>query len=131
MPADTATLDMERSAQETLRLLPWQTDTSISVHSWGYVEHDAYRKADSLIRQLVDMVSQNGNLLLNVGPKSDGTIPEEARSVLLQTGVWLKVNGEPIYGSRPFTVRGAPVCRAQLLGLNEDLPFTQLLDGRT
>ncbi len=106
MPANTATLDIERGKLDTLRLLPWQTDTSISVHSWGYVEHDEYRTAKSLIHQLLDTVSKNGNLLLNVGPKSDGTIPEEARSVLLEMGAWLSVNGEAIYGSRPFAVFG-------------------------
>jgi alpha-L-fucosidase len=106
MPANAATLDIERGKLDTLRLLPWQTDTSISVHSWGYVEHDEYRTAKSLIHQLVDTVAKNGNLLLNVGPKSDGTIPDEARAVLLQMGAWLKINGEAIYGSRPFTVFG-------------------------
>jgi alpha-L-fucosidase len=106
MPANTATLDIERGAVGTLRLLPWQTDTSISIHSWGYVDNDEYRTADSLIQQLVDTVSKNGNLLLNVGPKSDGTISDQARTVLLQIGAWLKVNGEAIYASRPFTVYG-------------------------
>jgi len=116
MPANTATLDMERSAVATQRLLPWQTDTSISVHSWGYVEHDEYRTADSLIQQLVDTVSKNGNLLLNVGPKSDGTIADEARTVLLQIGAWLKVNGEAIYNSRPFTVFGEGATRTRAAG---------------
>lgn len=106
MPANTATLDIERGKLDTLRLLPWQTDTSISIHSWGYVEHDQYRTAKSLVQQLIDTVSKNGNLLLNVGPKSDGTIPEEARAVLLQIGDWLRVNGEAIYATRPFTVFG-------------------------
>jgi alpha-L-fucosidase len=106
MPADTATLDIERGKMDGLRLLPWQTDTSVSIHSWGYVEHDEYRDARSLIHQLVDAVSKNGNLLLNVGPKSDGTIPEEAKVVLLQMGDWLKVNGEAIYGTRPWMVFG-------------------------
>jgi alpha-L-fucosidase len=106
MPANAATLDIERGKMDTLRLLPWQTDTSVSIHSWGYVEHDEYRTATSLIHQLVDTVSKNGNLLLNVGPKSDGTIPDEARAVLLEMGAWLKVNGEAIYGSRPFAVFG-------------------------
>jgi alpha-L-fucosidase len=106
MPANVATLDIERGKLDTLRLLPWQTDTSISIHSWGYVEHDEYRTATSLIHQLVDTVSKNGNLMLNVGPKADGTIPDEARTVLLQIGDWLKVNGEAIYNTRPFTVFG-------------------------
>jgi alpha-L-fucosidase len=106
MPANVATLDIERGKLGTLRLLPWQTDTSVSVHSWGYAEHDEYRTAKSLVQQLVDTVSKNGNLLLNVGPKSDGTIPDEVKTVLMGIGAWLKVNGESIYGSRPFPVFG-------------------------
>jgi alpha-L-fucosidase len=106
MPANTATLDIERGKMDTLRLLPWQTDTSISIHSWGYVNNDEYRTATSLIQQLVDTVSKNGNLLLNVGPKSDGTIPDQARTILLQIGDWLRTNGEAIYDTRPFTVFG-------------------------
>jgi alpha-L-fucosidase len=106
MPANTATLDIERGKLDTLRLLPWQTDTSVSIHSWGYVEHDEYRTAKSLVHQLMDTVAKNGNLLLNVGPKADGTIPDEARAVLLQIGDWLRGNGEAVYGSRPFAVFG-------------------------
>jgi alpha-L-fucosidase len=106
MPPNVATLDIERGKLDTLRLLPWQTDTSISVHSWGYVENDEYRTATSLIDQLVDTVSKNGNLLLNVGPKSDGTIPAQARTILLEMGSWLRVNGEAIYATRPFAVFG-------------------------
>ena len=106
MPANTATLDIERGKMDSLRLLPWQTDTSVSIHSWGYAEHDEYRSARSLIHQLIDTVSKNGNLLLNVGPKSDGTIPEEVVKVLEEMGVWLKINGEAIYDTRPFSVFG-------------------------
>jgi alpha-L-fucosidase len=106
MPANAATLDIERGKLDTQRLLPWQTDTSVSIHSWGYAENDEYRTAGSLIQQLVDTVAKNGNLLLNVGPKSDGTIPEQAKQVLLGMGAWLKVNGEAIYGTRPFAVYG-------------------------
>ncbi len=75
-PENAAILDIERGKLDTLRLLPWQTDTSVSIHSWGYAKNDEYRSAKSLIDELVDVVSKNGNLLLNVGPKSDGTIPE-------------------------------------------------------
>ena len=106
MPANAATLDIERGKMDELRLLPWQTDTSVSIHSWGYVEHDEYRDAKSLIDELVDVVSKNGNMLLNVGPKSDGTIPQEARTVLLQMGEWLHTNGEAIYGTRPWILYG-------------------------
>jgi alpha-L-fucosidase len=106
MPANTATLDIERGKLDTLRQLPWQTDTSISIHSWGYVDHDEYRTAKSLIHQLLDTASKNGNLLLNVGPKADGTIPDEARGILLQMGAWLRINGEAVFGSRPFLVFG-------------------------
>jgi alpha-L-fucosidase len=58
MPADVATLDIERGKLDTLRLLPWETDTSVSIHSWGYAEHDEYRSAKSLIHQLVDTVAK-------------------------------------------------------------------------
>jgi alpha-L-fucosidase len=105
-PENAATLDIERGKLDTLRLLPWQTDTSVSIHSWGYADNDEYRSAKSLIDELVDVVSKNGNLLLNVGPKSDGTIPEQARAILLEMGAWLKTNGEAIYGSRPWLLYG-------------------------
>lgn len=105
-PENTALLDIERGKMDQLRLLPWQTDTSVSIHSWGYVENDSYRDARSLIDELVDVVSKNGNLLLNVGPKSDGTIPEEARRVLGAMGDWLSVNGDAIYGTRPWLLYG-------------------------
>ena len=105
-PENAAVLDIERGKLDNIRRLPWQTDTSVSVHSWGYVKNDTYRDARSLIDELVDVVSKNGNLLLNVGPKPDGAIPEQVRTVLLAMGAWLKTNGEAIYGSRPWFVYG-------------------------
>ncbi len=105
-PENAAVLDIERGKMDNLRLLPWQTDTSVSIKSWGYVENDSYRDAKSLIHELIDVVSKNGNLLLNVGPKADGTIPEEAKSVLLAMGKWLQQNGEAIYGTRPWLLYG-------------------------
>jgi alpha-L-fucosidase len=98
----SAMFDMERGKTDALKLTPWQSDTSISVHSWGYAQNDTYRTPQSLIADLIDIVSKNGNLLLNVGPKADGTIPQEIVTVLRDMGGWLKTNGEAIYGTRPF-----------------------------
>ncbi len=105
-PANAALLDIERGKLDAIRLMPWQTDTSVSIHSWGYVKNDSYRSAASLIDELVDVVSKNGNLLLNVGPQPDGTIPEQAQMILLEMGRWLQTNGEAIYGSRPWLLYG-------------------------
>ncbi len=120
-PENAAVLDVERGKLDGIRLLPWQTDTSVSIHSWGYVKNDEYRTAKSLIGELVDVVSKNGNLLLNVGPKSDGTIPGEAREILLQMGAWLKTNGEAIYGSRPWLVYGEGPTKVTSSALDTDV----------
>ena len=84
----------------------WQTDTSISYKSWGYIEDDEFKSATSIIHDLVDIVSKNGNLLLNVGPKPDGTIPTGAIKVLQDLGSWLEVNGEAIFGTRHWLTYG-------------------------
>ncbi len=105
-PEGTAVLDIERGKLGALRPLFWQTDTSVSVKSWGYIDNDEFRTPASLIGDLVDIVSKNGCLLLNVGPRPDGTIPEQAQKILLEMGRWLAVNGEAIYGTRPWKVFG-------------------------
>jgi len=102
----SALFDVERGKLDALRLVPWQTDTSVSIHSWGYAQDDEYRTPKSLVDDLIDIVSKNGNLMLNVGPRADGTIPEQAQAVLLGIGGWLKVNGEAIYGTRPWKYFG-------------------------
>lgn len=92
--------DVERGQFADVKPYFWQTDTAIALNSWCYTEKNQFRPAEDIICDLVDIVSKNGCLLLNVGPKADGTICDEDKSVLLQIGEWLKVNGEAIYGTR-------------------------------
>jgi alpha-L-fucosidase len=101
-PEGTAVFDIERGQLAGIRPMLWQNDTSISKNSWGYVEGQQYKSVDSLVDDLVDIVSKNGALLLNIGPRPDGTIPEEEQRVLREIGAWLRVNGEAIYGTRPW-----------------------------
>ncbi len=86
----------------------WQCDDAIG-STWGYTESPqpmSYRPAESIVRELVELASQGGNLLLNISPMGDGTIPQTQQNILLAIGDWLRINGEAIYGSRPFTHMG-------------------------
>ncbi|MBO3804050.1 MAG: alpha-L-fucosidase [Candidatus Brockarchaeota archaeon] len=105
-PEKTAVLDVERGKLDTLRSRFWQTDTSVCKKSWGYIKDHEYKTAGSIVLDLVDIVSKNGCLLLNVAPRPDGTIPEEQRQILLEVGRWLEANGEAVYGTRPWIVYG-------------------------
>jgi len=105
-PDTAGVLDIERGQLAAKRDLFWQTDTSVSKTSWGYVTNHEYKTVDSIVDDLVDIVSKNGCLLLNIGPKPDGTIPDPEQQMLLAIGQWLKVNGEAIYGTRPWRVFG-------------------------
>jgi alpha-L-fucosidase len=98
--------DFERGQQDHILPEHWQTDTSISNGSWGYIEHDTFKSPEFLVRQLVDIVSKNGNLLLNFGPRADGTIPDEVQATLREMGAWLKVNGDAIYDTTPWKTFG-------------------------
>lgn len=102
----TATKDVERGSLADIQPMPWQTDTAIGDISWGYIKNNIYKSTYQVVTTLIDVVSKNGMLLLNVGPKSDGTITDEETKVLLETGEWLKVNGEGIYDTTHFNVYG-------------------------
>ena len=102
----SAVKDLERGQLDHITPDLWQNDTSVARNSWGYTIGNDYKKTSDIILDLVDVVSKNGALLLNVGPKSDGTIPEEDANILREIGRWMKVNGEAIYGTKYWKVFG-------------------------
>ena len=105
-PKGTAVFDIERGQLSGLPDFFWQNDTSVAKNSWGYTHNQDYKTVDSLVTDLVDVVSKNGALLLNIGPKPDGTIPEPEQQMLRAIGQWLGVNGEAIYNTRPWQIFG-------------------------
>jgi alpha-L-fucosidase len=104
----TMVLDIERGRAD--RILPdvWQTDTCIG--DWHYkratFENHRYKTAPGVIQMLADIVSKNGNLLLNVPLRGDGSIDEDEHKFLDELATWMPANGEAIFGTRPFTVFG-------------------------
>ena len=100
----TALVDIERGQFAQIQPFYWQTDTAIAKNSWCYTENNDFKKAKDILCDLVDIVSKNGNLLLNVGPKADGSISDEDRAVLLEIGEWMEKNGEAVYGTRPWRI---------------------------
>jgi alpha-L-fucosidase len=102
----TGIMDIERGQLGGINPEFWQTDTSVGNKSWGFITDEEYKSADAIIGTLADVVSKNGTLLLNIGPKADGTIGPVETDILLKIGKWLAVNGEAIYGTRPWKVFG-------------------------
>ncbi len=96
----TAVLDIERGQFSAPQPFIWQTDTAVAFNSWGYTKNNRYKRTSQLICDLADIVSKNGRLLLNIGPKPDGTIPDDDRRILLEIGDWLKTSGEAIYNAK-------------------------------
>lgn len=98
----TGIYEVERGGFSEPKPYRWQTDTAAARNSWCYTDSLDYKSSNELIINLIDAVSKNGNLLLNIGPRADGVIPDRDKELLKDIGAWVRINGEAIKGSRPW-----------------------------
>jgi alpha-L-fucosidase len=96
--------DLERGIMDDIRSEPWQTDTCVG--GWYYHQGIHYKSAALVLQMLADIVSKNGNLLLNFPPRPDGTLDADELAILAELAAWMPVNGEAIFGTRPWKVFG-------------------------
>jgi alpha-L-fucosidase len=120
--------DVERGFRESIEPLPWQTDTCLG--DWHYkrslFDNHQYKSASSVIQRLCDIVSKNGNLLLSVPMRGDGTIDADERAILESMGQWMSANGDAIYGTRPWRTFGEGPTRVSggMFGESKNAAFT-------
>ncbi|WP_159520268.1 alpha-L-fucosidase [Sunxiuqinia indica] len=106
LPLSMSINDLEKSRMNRMGKHVWMTDETISTGSWGYTNDLVIKPAEDILHVLIDIVSKNGVLLLNISPKSDGVIPDNQKDVLLKMGDWLGKYGEAIYNTRPWYIFG-------------------------
>lgn len=99
-------LDYERGGPAGITSPYWLTDDSVSSSSWSYTNGMSYYSTKAILHSLIDRVSKNGNMLLNIAPMADGTIPQGQKDILTGMGKWLKKYGEAIYSTRAWNVYG-------------------------
>lgn len=106
LPLDYSIVDIEQGGRRDIHPQPWMTDITLGESRWMYVEGHKYKDAALVVRNMIDVWSKNGVVLLNVSPRADGVINQEQRNILKQIGDWLEVHGEAVYGTRPHTIFG-------------------------
>ena len=111
-------LDLERTMLQDIFPYPWQTDTSVG--DWFYNVRDIYKTDRQVIELLVDIISKNGNLLLNFPQRPDGTLDDECLHILSGMSDWIRVNAEGVYGTRPWKVSGEGSDSANSDRVNEE-----------
>jgi alpha-L-fucosidase len=115
-------MDCERGAFADISPRPWQT--CMCIGSWHYnrglYEKGQYKTAERIVKTFVDIVSKNGNLLLNIPVRGNGSIDEKERAFLAEFKAWLDVNGEGIFGSRPWKIYGEGVVKPTNSGSFKD-----------
>jgi len=140
LPDGVGVLDIERGKMDKPAPFLWQTDDSVAVNSWCWVQDLQLKPAEELIHELIDIVSKNGVLLLNVCPKADGTFPDDQKSLLYEMGDWLKMNGAAIYATRPWFIHGEGpnlfdpgrgFTGPQVRFTSQDIRYTRSKDGKT
>jgi alpha-L-fucosidase len=114
--------DYERGVGGGIDPYPWQCDTSIG--DWFYNKHWKYQPLSWTVHMLVDITSKNGNLLLNVVLRPDGSLDPEVLAMLKQLADWTAVNGEAIYGTRPWLVFGEGAVKAKGGAFKENFNYT-------
>ena len=115
--------DLEHGVLGGIEAEPWQTDTSSG--PWYWQPNQEYKSAAKIVHMLADIVSKNGNLLLNYTQRPDGSLDDETTWIVEQVGAWLRTNGEAIYGTRPWTTwgEGDANFRPGEFGVDEEVAF--------
>ncbi|RKD91492.1 alpha-L-fucosidase [Mangrovibacterium diazotrophicum] len=141
LPDSVALIDIEQGGKTEISDKYWLTDITISDGSWCYTNGLKYKKADLIIRNMIDVWSKKGVVLLNVSPMANGIIPQEQRDVLLEIGDWIKRHEEAVYNTRAHSVFGYGIAEfekghfggqsATMKYSKDDVRFSKSKDGNT